>query len=170
MDGMSKMERAADGDPFDPDPSDSAEHPVEQAGAICLRRPDDGGVEALLVASRTTGYWGIPKGHIETGEMSHHTAGREAFEEAGVLGQIAEQAVGSFIYYKRGRSARYRVAVHLLRVEGAMWQFPERHTRRMKWVPLALAGQEVANPQLAEIFDRIKSKEHGTASPAALDL
>lgn len=151
---MTKVEPAAD--PGQPDHGE-AEAPgplVEQAGAICLRGSAwHGDLEVLLIASRNSGGWGIPKGHIEAGETSHHAARREAFEEAGILGDAAEPALGSFFHDKRGRGARYRVTVHLLQVRSSLPQFPEQGTRKTKWVPLAIASQEVANRDLARILD-----------------
>ncbi|KAA1176526.1 NUDIX domain-containing protein [Rhizobium tropici] len=68
---------------------------VAQAGAICLRRRNGlDEPEVLLIASRGSRGWGIPKGHIEHGETSRQTAQREAFEEGGVIGNTMEQIAG----------------------------------------------------------------------------
>ncbi|AYG64512.1 NUDIX hydrolase [Rhizobium jaguaris] len=64
--------------------------------AICFRRADRGEVKVLLVASRRTGRWGLPKGHVESSETSRSTAEREAFEEAGVKGAVSPEVFGSF--------------------------------------------------------------------------
>ncbi|WP_237361717.1 NUDIX hydrolase [Rhizobium gallicum] len=87
---------------------------VHQAGAVCLRRDRKGQIRVLLVGSRRSGRWGLPKGHIEPGENSRAAAQREAFEEAGVTGLVSDEVFGTFTYFKDGSRNRYRVKVHLL--------------------------------------------------------
>ena len=123
---------------------------MAQAAAICLR----GGM-VLLIASRGTGEWGLPKGHIESGETSRDTARREAFEEAGVLGEAEPRAIGSFHYRKPLIEALYCVEVHLLRVHGQAAVVAAGEARQMRWVPLALAAREVGNRQLARLLDAV---------------
>lgn len=126
---------------------------IEQAGAICLRQADGReGVEVLLVSSRRNGRWGIPKGHVETGETSREAAQREAFEEAGVKGKATERIVGSFFYRKGGDPLWYRVAVHLLPVAEIARDFPEMDLRKTRWVPIDIASQEVGEIGLGVIF------------------
>ncbi len=133
------------------DPAATKPEPqVAQAAAICLR----GGM-VLLIASRGTGEWGLPKGHIESGETSRDTARREAFEEAGVLGEAEVQAIGSFHYRKPLIEALYCVEVHLLRVRGQAQSVAAGEARQMRWVPLALAAREVGNRQLALLLDAV---------------
>lgn len=129
---------------------------IEQAAAVCLRdNPQGEGLEVLLVASSRTGQWGIPKGHIEPGEASHETARREAYEEAGVEGQVSLRSCGFFTYRKSIRPNEYRVAVHVLMVHGLCENYPEETSRLKKWVPLADAGRNVAHPGLAQLLDQI---------------
>ncbi|WP_241127372.1 NUDIX hydrolase [Novosphingobium terrae] len=134
----------------------ASEPEVAQAAAICLRHSaDHGGPEVLLIASRGTGEWWLPKGHIESGEASHDTAQREAREEAGVLGEVDRRSIGSFCYRKPLIDALYCVEVHLLRVLGQTGGVAAGEARRMRWVPLALAAREVGNPQLASLLDGV---------------
>ncbi|MFK0204740.1 NUDIX hydrolase [Agrobacterium sp. NPDC090283] len=126
---------------------------ILQAAAVCLRlraKADEG--EIALVASRTNGSWGIPKGHVEPGETSQQAAVREAFEEAGVEGSALEPVIGRFSYRKEGRSLLYSVSVHLLHVHRIASSYPEKDERRIKWVPLTVAVSEVANPKLGLII------------------
>ena len=134
---------------------------IEQAAAICLRRPDHANnpeaddPEILLIASSSTGKWGLPKGHIEPGETSQDTALREAFEEAGIEGQVSPISCGSFQYQKPASPARYHVAVHILTVSALSEAYPEECSRRKKWVPLDRASREVGNPDVARILDQV---------------
>ncbi|MBY3125554.1 NUDIX hydrolase [Rhizobium laguerreae] len=92
---------------------------VAQAGALCYRRSENGGLEILFVGSRRNGRWGIPKGHVEDGEASSAAALREAFEEAGVAGIVDKNLFGTFSYRKDTGPNRYHVAVHPLQVSNA---------------------------------------------------
>ncbi|WFR94348.1 NUDIX hydrolase [Rhizobium tumorigenes] len=117
----------------------------EQAGAICYRRISR---EVLLITSRRSGRWGIPKGNIEAGETTAQAAEREAFEEAGIRGTCAPEILGAFAYRKEGASASYRVSVHLLDVRLAVTEFPEKGQRIMRWVPFPEAIEAVHQPGL----------------------
>jgi 8-oxo-dGTP pyrophosphatase MutT (NUDIX family) len=129
---------------------------VEQAAAICLRAAAQGvGFDVLLIASSTTGKWGLPKGHIEPGEASHETARREAYEEAGIEGRIAQTPCGCFTYRKPGCALEYRVMVHLLMVHGMCDHYPEEASRPKIWISLAHASREVANAAVSQILEQI---------------
>ncbi len=126
---------------------------IEQAGAFCLRKiAGREKVEILLIGSLRNGRWGIPKGHMEAGETSGDAAEREAFEEAGIKGTAMERVIGSFVYTKDGSPLRYRVAVHLVHVRTIVRDFPEKDRRKMKWVPIDVASQEVAHIPLGQII------------------
>jgi 8-oxo-dGTP pyrophosphatase MutT (NUDIX family) len=73
---------------------------IEQAGALCFRVSSKGEQQVLLVGSHRNGRWGLPKGHIDPGEPSHEAAAREAYEEAGIRGDISDAIAGSFVYSK----------------------------------------------------------------------
>lgn len=92
------------GDEGDAEPHRPA---IRQAAALCLRgTPRDDGLEVLLIARRGAGEWWIPKDHIEQGERSHQTARREAFEEAGVVGEPDQSILDFFRYRKPGAGSR----------------------------------------------------------------
>ena len=61
-----------------------------QFGALCFRRSktQKAGVELLLVSSRDTGRWIIPKGWPMDRETPAAAAAMEAWEEAGVRGRV----------------------------------------------------------------------------------
>jgi 8-oxo-dGTP pyrophosphatase MutT (NUDIX family) len=60
----------------------------------------------MLVTSRETRRWIIPKGWPQKGKPPHDSAAREAYEEAGVVGAVARCPVGSFAYEKRFKNGR----------------------------------------------------------------
>ncbi|MHC2220019.1 NUDIX hydrolase [Rhizobium leguminosarum] len=130
---------------------------VAQAGALCYRRNESGGVEILFVGSRRNGRWGIPKGHVEGGEVSSAAALREAFEEAGVSGVVDKTVFGTFSYRKDTSPNQYRVAVHLLKVSRIADKFPEKGVRKTRWFPLETALREAAQPGLRLLLSSIRS-------------
>src|SRR5882724_13290224 len=80
--------------------------------------------EVMLVTSRETRRWIIPKGWPQKGKAPHHSAAREAFEEAGVVGTVGRRPVGSFPYEKRLKNGDVVVCeVHV---------FPLKVTRQSK--------------------------------------
>src|SRR5262249_16821938 len=100
--------------------------------------------EFMLVTSRETRRWIIPKGWPKRGKSPHRSAAREAFEEAGVLGAVGRRPVGSFSYAKRlknGRSVECEVRVFPLEVKRQRMEWPEKQGGQVKW----LSGREGAD-------------------------
>ena len=73
---------------------------ADQVGALCVRISDDGTCQVLLVASRGTGRWIIPKGWRAKRLKDHEAAAREAEEEAGVSGKMKSKPIGKYAYPK----------------------------------------------------------------------
>ncbi len=138
-------------------PDDDIGLDVAQAGAICYRRNAKGRLEVLLVGSRRNGRWGVPKGHIEDRETSSTAALREAFEEAGIIGDVDSAPIGSFAYQKDSSANRYRVTVHLLKVSKIAVTFPEVGLRKMQWFLLKDASREAAQPGLRTLLSRLET-------------
>src|SRR5215217_8319560 len=76
----------------------------QQVAALPLRQDEAGRVRVLLVTSRDTGRWVLPKGWPMKGRKPHRAAEREAFEEAGLVGRVRKRALGSYAYEKRLRT------------------------------------------------------------------
>ena len=109
----------------------------------------------MLITTRGRGQWVIPKGWAEKGIAPHDLAAREAFEEAGILGQTQAAPIGAYSYRKRlpdGRRAVCEVEVFALAVESRAPDWPERGQRRKCWVPPDEAAQLVSEPGLAELL------------------
>jgi 8-oxo-dGTP pyrophosphatase MutT (NUDIX family) len=112
----------------------------------------------MLVTSRETRRWIIPKGWPQKGKMPHRSAAREAFEEAGVVGAVGSRPVGSFAYKKRfkdGRVVACEVQVFPLKVKRQRKQWPERRQRDVKWVSVQEAAKTVQEPELGAIIRRL---------------
>lgn len=108
-----------------------------QIAALCVRY-GKAGPEILLVSSRGTGRWILPKGWPEKDMPAFKTAVVEAFEEAGVEGQADMRPLGSFRSFKGlndGLRLRTKVLVFKIRVEKQHKTFPEIGQRKCVWVP-----------------------------------
>jgi 8-oxo-dGTP pyrophosphatase MutT (NUDIX family) len=105
----------------------------------------------MLVTSRETRRWIIPKGWPKRGIPPHATAAQEAFEEAGVIGKVRKRSIGSFPYVKvlpLGATASCRVQVFPLRVTRQPKKWPEKRERKIVWYAPAEAMKLVANRPL----------------------
>jgi 8-oxo-dGTP pyrophosphatase MutT (NUDIX family) len=116
----------------------------------------------LLVTSRDTGRWIIPKGWPLKGKAPYTTAAREAREEADVVGKITRRAIGSFSYEKRLKSGKVivcEVKVFGLKVKQQKDGWPEKDQRRVNWVSRTKAAKTVGDRGLAAII-RALPKRH----------
>lgn len=109
----------------------------------------------LLITSRETRRWVLPKGNPIRGLASHEAAAHEAFEEAGVSGIPCPTPLGSFDYLKRRRNGsikRATVAVFPLAVTGQADDWPEQDERDSKWFTLSAAAEAVDEPALSRLI------------------
>ena len=125
-----------------------------QYGALPWRR-GEGGIEILLITTRTTRRWIIPKGWPMDGKAPHEAAAQEAWEEAGVRGETGAEAVGAFHYDKArtdGSAKRIRVDVFPLAVtdEAAAW--PEAAQRERRWFGQTEAAAIASEPELGPLL------------------
>jgi 8-oxo-dGTP pyrophosphatase MutT (NUDIX family) len=133
--------------------ADLEREPRSQAAALPWRRGADG-VEVLLVTSRETRRWVVPKGWPIRGLKAPQTAAREAFEEAGVEGCVAKK-IGVFHYDKRlpnGRVQKVRVGLYPLKVDSESDAWPEAQQREKIWISPAEAADLVQEPELATLL------------------
>lgn len=126
----------------------------KQVGALPVRRDKSGALRILLVTSRETRRFVIPKGWPWPGVKDHKAAAEEAREEAGILGDIGKKPIGSYTYSKRrsNGSVPVRVKVFLLEVEQELDMWPEAKERERKWLTPAKAAESVDEPELAELI------------------
>ncbi|WP_254868675.1 NUDIX hydrolase [Phaeobacter sp. HF9A] len=127
-----------------------------QVGALCYRHVPGGGIDLLLVTSRRTRRWIIPKGWPMAGKTAAEAAAQEAWEEAGVSGDLLDRCIGQFTYIKT-RAGRKTLACQVdvfpLRVEALATRYPEASERRRAWVAREQAVQLVAEPELAALLN-----------------
>lgn len=124
-----------------------------QFGALCYRVKQDK-VQILMITSRTTRRWIIPKGWPMNNATPHQAAVTEAWEEAGVNGKIRGNTLGIYSYVKRDDGARTPcvVIVFAVKVRSLASDFPEKGQRKRKWVSRKRAAAMVAEPELAQMI------------------
>lgn len=129
-----------------------------QVGALPLRFSENGTAEILLVTTRTTKRWTIPKGWPIKGLKAHEAAAREAQEEAGVVGKLRKRPVGKYLYWKRTADDAIlcRVKVFQLTVEKRLEDWPERDERRQQWFKLGDAADLVGEAGLGALLRSLK--------------
>lgn len=127
---------------------------VMQVAALPWRRAETG-VEILLITSRETRRWVIPKGWPMTGKSDDQAAAQEAYEEAGVQGETGAREIGRFRYEKRLKSGETQsclVATFPLEVLIQLGAWPEDQQRQRRWMPQAEAARAVQEPELSALI------------------
>jgi 8-oxo-dGTP pyrophosphatase MutT (NUDIX family) len=127
-----------------------------QYAALPWRIGTGGMREVMLLTSRETHRWVIPKGWPMSGKKPVEVARQEAFEEAGLIGQMsAKRPLGRYQYQKRLKqgSIRCEVTVYLLQVEQQLDSWPEKDERTTRWFDANEAATLVDEKGLSEIIE-----------------
>jgi 8-oxo-dGTP pyrophosphatase MutT (NUDIX family) len=115
------------------------------------------GLEFLLITTRRTRRWIVPKGWPMDGRAPHAAAQREALEEAGVCGEVGETSIGSYRYFKERKSGELvpcKVDVFALRVKQQRKSWAEKDARELRWCTLGEALACVGEPGLRQVISR----------------
>jgi 8-oxo-dGTP pyrophosphatase MutT (NUDIX family) len=136
-------------------------HSLRQVAALPYRRPHPGCVEFLLLTSRETRRFVIPKGWRIKGKTEQQAATLEAKQEAGVAGRIENTPVGAYQYWKRLKDAfvPIDVVVYALEVQAEMTNWKERQQRQRKWLPAEQAARLVDEPGLVSLLATFRPAE-----------
>lgn len=128
--------------------------PLTQYGALPYRRCGQS-LGVLLVTSRESKRWIIPKGWPEAKMAPHEVAAMEALEEAGVTGVVDSSPIGAFTYTKKlkpGKSVICEVTVFPLLVENELDTWREASQRERRWMTPEDAAAVVQEPELVEVL------------------
>lgn len=112
-------------------------------------------VQVMLVTSRGTKRWILPKGWPMDGLTPAQSAAEEAFEEAGVRGKPYDVCLGVYSYNKMidgGPDLPCLAMVFPLKVKRVFSDYPEKNQRRRKWLPLKRAAEKISEPELRAIL------------------
>jgi 8-oxo-dGTP pyrophosphatase MutT (NUDIX family) len=135
------------------------------------RFTEAGALEILLVTSRNTRRWIIPKGWPIKGMKPAKSAAREAYVEAGVRGAVAGKAIGTFSYEKRlegeSRAVSCEVRVFPLLVKRQLKAWPEANERELWWLNPVDAASRVEEEGLRKLINFFTAKQTGAAPEAS---
>lgn len=126
-----------------------------QQSAVIPYRILNGEIEIMVITSSTGKRWVIPKGLVEPDMTPQDSAAKEAWEEAGLIGNVLPTLLGTYEYQKWGRICR--VEVFLLQVEMVLESWPEAKKRKREWVSLAKAVKRVEEAELKRILTDLTS-------------
>ena len=125
-----------------------------QIGALCYKKRD-GRLRFLLITSRERGRWIIPKGWPVPNIAPQDAALQEAWEEAGVRGQVDPRPLGYFSYVKQyddKPDLPCMTMIFAVEVDRLARSYPEKGERKRKWVSRKKAAQLVDEAELAQLF------------------
>lgn len=132
--------------------------PQRQYAALPYRWSAAGSVEVMLITSRGTKRWVIPKGWPVPGLTPHDAAAREAMEEGGLIGTISERPIGYYNYDKEladGSLVRCAVETFPFEVERQLPSWPEQSQRRTRWFAHQDAAEAVQERALMSIIRKL---------------
>ncbi len=135
-------------------PPQAQEFAIRQVAALPYRIDARGGAEVLLITSRDTRRWVLPKGNLIKELDWHQAAAQEAFEEAGVTGIPCPTAIGEYRYAKQrpnGTTKHVTVAVFPIAVLEQAAEWPEQDERETRWFSLQAAAAAIREPDLAKL-------------------
>ncbi len=131
-----------------------------QYGALCFRYADNGhAIEILVITSRESGRWIIPKGWPMKGKEPHEAAATEAWEEAGVRGKVGKTPVGRYTYLKElddGKVVPCVVELFQVEVREIKAGFKEQGQRLIDWVSPDEAARRVREIELKSLLVNFK--------------
>lgn len=122
---------------------------LKQSGVIPYRI-QDGKIQVLLITSRDRQSWVMPKGDIPEGMSPPDSAAKEAWEEAGIIGQVNTREIGTYKYRKQGKN--YRVKMYLLPVQTLSEDYPEAGFRDRQWLDIPQAMRRIKTTSLRRIL------------------
>ncbi len=122
------------------------------------------GLQIMLVTSRETRRWVVPKGWPIKGLTPHESAAQEALEEAGIVGKVSAEAIGDFHYIKRAKNGSFkncRVTVFPLEVAFERASWIEEDERVRKWFGVKEAADAVHEPELKALIHAFGKRMSG---------
>lgn len=137
---------------------------LRQAGALPYAVVE-GRLAFLLITTRKTGRWIFPKGGIEPDMTAWDSAAMEALEEAGVVGEISQVAVGSYRASSGGSGATLiDVDLYPLRVTEQLDEWREKGQRLRHWATLEEAKRLLADRSLSRLAEKVEAMHRSAAT------
>lgn len=118
---------------------------IRQAGVLAMS-----GEQLCVVSSRGGKRWVVPKGCLEPDKTAAEIALQEAWEEAGLVGVLQPEPVGTYLYEKAGFTCH--VTVFLMNVTDSADCWPEQGFRQRRWLTFAQALKRIEDAGLRELI------------------
>ncbi|MFZ1520398.1 MAG: NUDIX hydrolase [Ignavibacteriaceae bacterium] len=118
-------------------------------------RISNGELELLLITSIKKQKWIFPKGYIEFNLSPFESAKKEAYEEAGVIGENETLELGAFELKKKNRSSH--IKVFSMEVTKELKDYPEKNLRKRKWFSLSEANETIENVEIKNFISKLKT-------------
>lgn len=129
--------------------------PKRQFAALPFKKKKKGKLQILLITSRETKRWVLPKGWPMKDLSGAQAAEQEAYEEAGIQGELSKQSAGSY-HYPKLRVTKdpilCQVKVYPLEVTEMLDDWPEKEERTRKWFSVSDAVHAVDEPELKALL------------------
>lgn len=128
--------------------------PIRQIAALPYRRDANGAMEFMVVTSRATGRFILPKGWPVKGMSDPEAAAEEAEQEAGVVGRVNKHPIGRYRYWKRLADAfvPITVTVYPLEVKAEASDYREQNQRARGWLQPEQAELLIDDPELKSLL------------------
>lgn len=124
----------------------------QQYGVLPWRMGRQGDMRVLLITDRNQKNWGVPKGWPVEGRVPFMSAALDAFEEAGIIGDIDPQPLTHYGYASQasdGTSLAHHVTLFAMRVRGTLLHWKEHGQRQRRWFSASEAADRLENTELA---------------------
>jgi 8-oxo-dGTP pyrophosphatase MutT (NUDIX family) len=132
----------------------TADVTLRQAAAVPVHNG-----QICVITSRSGRRWVVPKGNLEPGKSCCEIALQEAWEEAGLVGVLQPEPIGTYLYEKAGLTCH--VLVFVMQVTDVAEQWPERAVRERLWLSLSQALVRIEDPGLREIVRMVLPSKAG---------
>ncbi|MCK7524965.1 MAG: NUDIX hydrolase [Ignavibacteriales bacterium] len=119
-------------------------------------RISNGSIELLLITSIKKQKWIFPKGFIEFNLSAFESAKKEAYEEAGVIGENETVELGSFELKKKNSSSY--VKIFSMEVTKELKDYPEKNLRKRKWFTVKEALENIENSDIKNFVNKLEMK------------
>lgn len=126
--------------------------PISQSAVIPYWHEKDR-LRVMLITSRNTGRWIVPKGMVEPNMTPWASAAKEALEEAGLLGTVGQTKVCEYQYDKW--ETTFRVAVYPMRIAECLEDWEEREQRKRAWMTPKQAARRVREAEVSAAIEML---------------
>ena len=152
--------------PLGPQPKDFE---TIQAAALPVLSNQGGEPRVVMVTTRGSGRWSLPKGNLMVGFEPHQAAQQEALEEAGLVGRVKKKSIGSYPFWKRldGFWVLATVMVFPMKVERRIEDYKEIGMRQVQDFTFFEAEENVFEPGLKAIIRAYGERKLKIAPPVA---